>query len=123
MKQFYNLKVGNISIETELAKAITFEIPVSLQQHFGFQAGQYITLRHKDSTGIVHNRCYSISSIPADNHITIGVKKVKGGKVSPFLVETLKEGDLIEVASPEGNFKLSPTIFRSISFNYQINLK
>jgi len=44
MKQFYSLKVLDISKVTAFAKAITFEIPNDLQQYFEFQAGQYVTI-------------------------------------------------------------------------------
>lgn len=116
MKQFYPLKVIDISRETAHAKAITFEISNLLQQHFEFQAGQYVTIRHKDAAGKVYIRCYSISSKPSAQHITIGVKKVIGGAVSPFLVDDLSVGDSLEVAAPEGNFKISPSILRSNTY-------
>jgi ring-1,2-phenylacetyl-CoA epoxidase subunit PaaE len=51
-----------------------------------------------------------MSSSPLDNKLAITVKKVAGGRVSTWLHDSLKAGDTLEVAAPEGRFftKLDP---------------
>ena len=74
---------------------------------FSFVAGQYITLQHSILNGEDVRRSYSISCIPNQNEIEIGVKLVKNGLMSTFLTKDLKVGDKINVMPPTGSFTLS----------------
>lgn len=50
-------------------------------------------------------RSYSLCSSPiADQDFRIAAKKVKDGRMSVYLNDTLKVGDVLEVMSPMGNF-------------------
>lgn len=105
MTEKYNLKIVDIVKDTADAALITFEIPTKLKKEFKFVSGQYLTL-HVEIDGELHTRCYSISSSTFDNNISVGVKKVIGGKVSPVLVDKVKVNDSIQISPPSGNFKL-----------------
>jgi glycine betaine catabolism B len=69
-----------------------------------FEPGQFLTFTFRiDGADI--QRCYTISS-PAtvDATISITVKRVPGGKVSPWLHANLKVGDLVGAEGPNGVF-------------------
>ena len=51
-------------------------------------------------------RSYSICSAPAEG-LSIGVKLVEGGKMSSFLTQEVKEGDVLEIMPPAGNFVIN----------------
>ena len=103
MSQFFSLKVKQIERLTPNSVAISMEIPADLKKDFQFQAGQYITIKHM-LEGEEVRRAYSISSSTDHEVMTIGVKKVEGGKFSVYANTGLKEGDMLEVMPPEGRF-------------------
>ena len=91
----YKLNIINIKILSLDAKEITFELPQSLKSTFTFIPGQYLTLYINDKEGTEQTRCYSICSSPNESSISIGVKRVKGGKISHILVDDFTVGDSI----------------------------
>ena len=101
MKKFYSLEVKSIKRLTLDSVAITFNI---LDYNFDFIPGQYITIKQVIKNEEVR-RSYSISSSPGNN-IEIGVKLVNKGLMSTYLTKELKEGDVLEVMPPTGNFYL-----------------
>ena len=104
MNSFYPLKVSQIRALTTNAVELKFEIPVELESKFNFIAGQYITIKHQIG-GEEVRRAYSICS-SIEEGISVGVKKVETGKMSSFLTTKIKEGDVLEVMPPTGNFVL-----------------
>jgi len=81
-----------------------------------FKPGQFLTfqlkLPHEDKPLI---RCYSLSDKPSPDYYRVSVKKVlppRGkpelppGKSSSYFNEILKDGDIIDVKVPSGNFFL-----------------
>ncbi len=109
MSDFYPLPVAGVRRLTPESVAITLEIPAAHQKEFKFLAGQYITVRSA-KTGDAIRRAYSISSCPGSDQLTIGVKKVKGGRFSVFANEELKAGDVLGVMPPEGRFVYEPGV-------------
>jgi ring-1,2-phenylacetyl-CoA epoxidase subunit PaaE len=103
MSDFYSLTIDKISRLTPNSVAVSFAIPKELENIFVFEAGQYITIKHKIN-GEEVRRAYSISSSPEDKHITIGVKKVPAGRFSCYANTSLNEGDQLLVMPPEGRF-------------------
>ena len=100
MNKFQPLIITNITQLTADAVAISFD--VSDNALFQFEAGQYITIKN-DINGEEVRRAYSICSTNKEG-VTIGVKKVESGKMSTFLTEKIKVGDMLEVMPPSGNF-------------------
>ncbi|MDG1688183.1 MAG: ferredoxin--NADP reductase [Gammaproteobacteria bacterium] len=100
---FYPLVVSNITDETSLAKSFTFQIEDKYQSLFQFQAGQFLSLRLPWEESYL-DRCYSLSSSPDQAKMTITVKRVKDGRISNLLNDNVKEGDIIDIASPSGRF-------------------
>jgi ferredoxin-NADP reductase/MOSC domain-containing protein YiiM len=70
------------------------------------RAGQYLSVRLAvgDSGSTV--RSYSLSCAPAAGAYRISVKREALGKVSGYLHDTLRPGDVLEVAAPRGTFVL-----------------
>lgn len=91
----------------------------------GFMPGQYITVRlFVPQLQVFQPRQYSISCAPNGSYYRISVKKEQGtldrpkGFVSNLLHSQVKEGDIIEVAPPSGDFtlnvnKTNPVVFIS----------
>ena len=104
MNSFYPLKVEKIRKLTSNAVELKFEISSELESKFNFQAGQYITIKQSIS-GEEVRRSYSICSSNKEG-IYVGVKRVESGKMSSFLTTNIKEGDILEVMPPTGNFIL-----------------
>jgi ferredoxin-NADP reductase len=73
----------------------------------GHRAGQYVRLG-VDVEGVLHWRSYSLSSSPerGDGCITITVKAVPDGLVSPYLVHRITAGAVVRLAQAEGGFVL-----------------
>ncbi|MBW8683296.1 NO-inducible flavohemoprotein [Chitinophaga rhizophila] len=90
-----------------------------------FLPGQYITVRlYVPELKVLQPRQYSISCAPNGAYYRISVKREQGtaarpaGYVSNLLHQQVKEGDVIEVAAPSGDFTLdmnkhTPAVFIS----------
>lgn len=100
---FYALRLLEKTPETSDAVTLTFEIPVELTDIFQYKQGQYITLRAFPG-GTEQRRSYSMSSAPFEQHLSVTVKKVAGGKMSTWLHDTVQAGETLEVAPPAGRF-------------------
>jgi ring-1,2-phenylacetyl-CoA epoxidase subunit PaaE len=104
MSRFNSLKVSDVVRETADAVSVAFEVPPSLKEDYKYKQGQYLTLKF-NINGEDLRRSYSICSSPVDeNELRVAIKKVKDGRVSTYINEKLKKGDVIEVMTPMGNF-------------------
>ena len=101
---FYPLVVSDINEETSHAKSFTFRVEDKYQSLFNYQAGQFLSLRLPWGDGYL-DRCYSLSSCPGkDTDLKVTVKRVKDGRASNLLNDTLKIGDIVDIAPPSGRF-------------------
>lgn len=71
----------------------------------GHRAGQYIPV-DVEIDGVRARRCYSLSSSPHEPRLSITVKRVADGQVSPFLHEQVRAGDIIGIGAAAGDFVL-----------------
>lgn len=81
------------------------------------KAGQFIGVKIKNADEKMKKavRLYSISSKPNENHYRITIKIVEGGMITNYIDKIIKVGDILEVTTPKGNFKLeNEKIIRSI---------
>lgn len=84
----------------------TITISFTTPKHFNYRSGQFIILRFL-LDGALYKRAYSLTSAPQiDDICSFTVKKAKQGLISSALHDTLKEGDLLIVEKPSGNFTL-----------------
>ncbi len=74
----------------------------------GHRAGQWVALT-VEVDGRRHTRCYSITSSPhrADGCLGLAVKRDPAGAVSPFLVDRIGRGTVVEVSAAQGDFVLA----------------
>jgi len=93
-------------IEHETADAATVMIKPGYRWG-GHQPGQYLRIG-LDIEGVRHWRAYSLTSDPArsDGLISITVKNVGEGKVSPYLVRRGRPGTIVSLGGVEGEFLL-----------------
>jgi ferredoxin-NADP reductase len=69
----------------------------------GHRAGQYVPVDVEiDGTRV--RRCYSISSAPGSSRIAITVKRVGDGRVSSWMHDRVKRGDVLPLGAPAGDF-------------------
>lgn len=107
MAHFHTLSIKHILRQTDKCVTISFSVPEQLKQNFSFIAGQYITLKTVIN-GEEVRRDYSLCSSPKSGELTVAVKEVEHGTFSKYANNTLKEGDAIDVAEPQGRFTFTP---------------
>lgn len=101
---------------TESSEAASFHLkPKDGKAILGFLPGQYIGIR-VETPQMTTQRNYSLSNAPGQNEYRITVKKegpmatgCPMGKVSTYLHEDVKEGDIIKMTVPSGDFHLDVT--------------
>jgi len=77
-----------------------------------FKAGQYVQLVVPPYENIKEptQRAYSISSSPSDkNHIELLIRLVPGGIATTYVHKYMKEGDVVEIVGPFGDFYMRDT--------------
>lgn len=91
--------------ETHDVVTFRFEAPGE-PVRFSYKPGQFISLQ-LEIGGETQSRAYTISSSPSRPYsISITVKRVTGGKVSNYLIDSLKPGHIVDVQGPAGGFNL-----------------
>jgi ferredoxin-NADP reductase len=83
----------------------------------GHEPGQYLRIG-LDIQGVRHWRAYSLTSDPArsDGLISITVKNVDEGKVSPYLVRRGRPGTIVSLGGVEGEFLLPDPLPEKLLF-------
>ena len=103
---YHDLHVGRVIRETGDSSSIVFEIPTDLQGVFEYQSGQFLTLQIPYDGHTLY-RCYSLASSPAvEREHKVTVKRVADGRISNWINENLKAGDVVKVLPPAGHFVL-----------------
>ncbi len=106
---FHPLKVKAVNRETEDCVSIVLDIPDELKETYQFEAGQNITIKHRQDGGDELRRSYSICTAPHEQQLKVAVKKVAGGSFSNYANTVLKAGDVLEVLPPTGRFTVKQT--------------
>ena len=104
---FHSLKIRKIVQETPTAITIYFDIPQERKPDFHYEAGQYLTIK-ATINGKEIRRAYSICTTPIDQELAVTVKKVPQGQMSNYLHQQVREGDHLDVMSPQGHFVVRP---------------
>ena len=103
MTRFYSLKIKNLIKDTTDCVVIEFDVPETEKEAFAYKQGQYLTLKAMlDGEDVRRN--YSLCSSPLENHYSVAVKLVEGGKFSTYANEVLQVGDTLEVMPALGKF-------------------
>jgi ferredoxin-NADP reductase/MOSC domain-containing protein YiiM len=105
---FRQMRVAHIHKES--ASVTSFVLtPIDGQPLPLFQAGQFVVLRLLVVPGKPPVlRSYSLSDLPAADHLRISVKNEVNGIGSSFLCNRAREGDALDVSAPRGSFTLRP---------------
>jgi stearoyl-CoA 9-desaturase NADPH oxidoreductase len=99
------LRARIVSVHPETADAATLVMKPG-RDWAGHVPGQYLRIG-VDVDGVRHWRAYSLTHGPrADGCISITVKAVDGGKVSPYLVHQARRGTLLHIDQAQGEFVL-----------------
>ncbi|MGA9913088.1 MAG: ferredoxin--NADP reductase, partial [Paraburkholderia sp.] len=81
-----------------------FDLPQALHDAFSYRPGQFLTPKVPCADAIVQ-RCYSLSSAPGiDRAPKITVKRVRDGRVSNWMCDSIQPGDELDVMAPAGVF-------------------
>ena len=104
----YPLKIKQKLQETNDSFSFVFEIPEEHKNLFIYTPAQFLTFDFQIKNKKLL-RSYSLSSCPLLNEeLKTTVKKVKGGVVSNYMVNHLKEGDSLLSRKPAGRFFKPP---------------
>jgi ferredoxin-NADP reductase/MOSC domain-containing protein YiiM len=103
---FRQMRVAQIRKESDSVTSFVLA-PVDGQPLPAFQAGQFIVLRLLvDPKKAPVLRSYSLSDLPAADHLRISVKRESNGIGSSFLNDHTQQGDVLDVSAPRGSFTL-----------------
>jgi ferredoxin-NADP reductase len=86
--------------ETSSAATLTFH----LAGWTGHQAGQHVDVRLTAEDGYQAQRSYSIASAPEEENVVLTVERIEDGEVSPYLVDAMVPGDVLELRGPVGGW-------------------
>jgi ferredoxin-NADP reductase len=105
---FKQMRVASIHKESDSVTSFILE-PIDGQPLLRFHAGQFVVLRlHLDPGKPPVLRSYSLSDLPAADHLRISVKSELNGIGSSFLCNRARAGDVLDVSAPRGSFTLRP---------------
>ncbi len=91
--------------DTVTATTFTFQTAPQASR-FHYLPGQFLLI-NVPIAGQTHSRAYSLCSAPTRPHaLAITVKRVDGGRVSNYLLDTLQPGMTLAALPPQGQFHL-----------------
>ena len=113
---YHTLRIKRIVPETRDACSFVLDVPEQMRELFRYKPGQFCTFRvHVE--GDEQLRSYSMSSAPeTDGDLAVTVKRVEGGLVSNWFLDSLSEGDELEVTKPAGVFCPQPNERNVLAF-------
>jgi glycine betaine monooxygenase B len=100
-----------VCVETrpETPDVRTFTFVSRTPSRFHYWPGQFLVF-DVPIDGTVVNRCYTIASSPTrPDHVSITVKRKRGGVVSPWLHDNLRPGMALRAMGPLGDFSFVAT--------------
>ena len=92
--------VTALTRETPTVKTLSLALP-AWRPH---RAGQHYDLRLTAADGYQAQRSYSIASAPEEGMLALTVERIDDGEVSPYLVDEMRPGDVLEVRGPIGGW-------------------
>src|SRR6516162_1629603 len=101
---FHTLRVADVVEETHDAKSIIFDVGRHLACVLAHAAGQFLTIE-VGWQGEELRRSFSLASSPdCDDAPKVTVKRVREGRVSNWINDRVRPGDVLSVMPPEGRF-------------------
>jgi ferredoxin-NADP reductase len=77
---------------------------LDLPEWTGHRAGQHVDVRLTAEDGYQAERSYSIASAPEEPRVALTIERLEDGEVSPYLVDELRAGDMLELRGPIGGW-------------------
>jgi 3-ketosteroid 9alpha-monooxygenase subunit B len=101
-REYFQVRVAEVIQETGDACSLVLDVPPGV---FGYQPGQFVTVRvPSDRCGSVA-RCYSLSSSPVlGERPAITVKRTAGGYASNWILSQVTAGTVLDLLPPAGTF-------------------
>ena len=100
-----NFRVEQVRLETPVC--YTYFLREVTGKSIAYKAGQFLTLL-LTINGREVRRSYSLSSAPlVDANLSITVKRVPNGEASRYIIDNIKEGDVIQALLPAGRFTIN----------------
>ena len=93
-------RVVELVAENARTKSIVLE-PADWPDHL---AGQHVDVRLTAEDGYQAQRSYSIASAPEDEQLELTIERLEDGEVSPYLTETVRPDDELELRGPIGGY-------------------
>src|SRR5262245_1070110 len=114
---FRPLRVSRIDRECEDVISLSLE-PMDGRRLTTPLAGQFVVLRLRPKPdGPVLFRSFSLSGPPSDERYRVSVKVEPNGAAGSYLNGSVRDGDVLDVSEPRGNFTLlsgdRPVVFLS----------
>jgi len=103
-------RVDQIQSESPSVKSFYLK-PNSLWK--GFLPGQHVEFRIPIN-GRIEVRSFSFSSHPSDDHLRFTIKRIPGGRITNYLHDITRVGDLIEISDPYGDFVVHKGIQKNL---------
>lgn len=92
--------VSEVRRETPTGRSIVIDVP----GWPGNVAGQHVDVRLTAPDGYQASRSYSIASSGPEPRLQLAVDRLPDGEVSPYLVDDLMVGDMLELRGPLGGW-------------------
>ena len=92
--------VADVSRETPTGRSIRIDVP----EWPGNIAGQHVDVRLTAPDGYQASRSYSLASWGPAPRLELAVDRLPDGEVSPYLVDDLQAGDMLELRGPLGGW-------------------
>ena len=105
--QFHPLTVSGVERLTDDAVAITFTVPPELREDYRFEPGQHLNLRAQINDEDVrqsYSICLSRRAATSTGTLRVASARVAGGRMSNWLNDSVRVGDVIDVMTPLGSF-------------------
>jgi ring-1,2-phenylacetyl-CoA epoxidase subunit PaaE len=104
---FHPLTVVDVEKLTDEATAVTFAVPDEFAEAYRFLPGQHLTLRatiNGEQVRQSYSICQSRNAAGRERTLRVASVRVPGGRMSTWLNEVVRIGNVIEVMTPMGSF-------------------
>jgi ring-1,2-phenylacetyl-CoA epoxidase subunit PaaE len=105
--QFHPLTVSGLERLTDDAVAVTFRVPDELREEYRFEPGQHLNLRatiNGEDVRQSYSICLSRKEAQRTGTLRVASARVAGGRMSNWLNDVVRVGDVIDVMTPLGTF-------------------
>jgi len=105
--QFHSLAVRDRRAETGDSLSLAFEVPEALREAYRFRPGQFLTLRASvggEELRRSYSICVPLQAYERDGELRVAIRRVRGGRFSNWLADTVQPGQALDVMTPDGRF-------------------